>query len=54
MHVDGAPSLVQFSNGELDVTTAEERANASLVFIGRGLDRAAIEAGLAAAAGPSS
>ncbi len=54
MRIDGAPSLVQFSNGQLDITLAEERENASMVFIGRGLDRAAIERGLAAAAGPSS
>ena len=54
MRIDGAPSLVQFSNGQLDITATEERQNASMVFIGRGLDQAAIERGLAAAAGTSS
>jgi len=44
--IDGEPSLLQFSNGQLEITPSEERPNASLVFIGRGLDRAAIEAGL--------
>ncbi len=50
LDVDGAPSLVQFAMGELEITPAEARDHHHLVFIGPDMDRAAIEAGLAGAA----
>lgn len=47
MTVDGRPSLVQYAAGQLEITDAEAGHRPQLVFIGRPLDRAAIEAGLA-------
>ena len=49
IHVDGAPSLIQYAMGQLEITPAEERPNRHMVFIGHALDRAAIEAAFAAA-----
>lgn len=44
MHVDGKPCLVQFSMGQLDITPAQPRSIENMVFIGRHLDKADIEA----------
>ncbi|MEO7810687.1 MAG: GTP-binding protein, partial [Usitatibacter sp.] len=49
VHVDGKPSLVQYSLGQLEVTTAEAGQAEAIVFIGNGMDRAAIESGFAQA-----
>lgn len=49
MSVDGAPCLVQFSPGQLDIEAATGGGAARLVVIGRPLDRPAIEAGFAGA-----
>ncbi len=51
--VDGQPSLVQYTMGQLEVTPAETRPNAHLVFIGRPLDRDGISTALATARGES-
>lgn len=47
MTVDGRPCLVQYAAGQLEITDAEAEHRPQLVFIGRPLDRAAIEADLA-------
>ena len=52
VHVDGAPALLQYSLGQLEITRAPKVEADALVFIGNGMDRPAIEAGLAAAARP--
>lgn len=52
MHIDGKPSLVQYSLGQLEITPAGEVQSEAIVFIGNGMDRAAIEAGFALAARP--
>ena len=49
LHVDGSPSLLQYSLGQLEITPASKVEADALVFIGNGMDRPAIEAGLAAA-----
>ena len=49
MRVDGAPSLIQFTMGQLEITPAEERPNRHMVFIGHALDRDRIEAAFAQA-----
>jgi G3E family GTPase len=49
--VDGAPVLVQYTMGQLDITAAEPRANHHLVFIGKDLDQTGIAARLAAVLG---
>jgi G3E family GTPase len=49
MRVDGAPSLVQYATGQLEITPAAARANENIVFIGRRIDRPAIARELAAA-----
>ena len=43
MSVDGRPVLVQFSVGQLETAPAEPRALRHMVFIGRDMDRPAIE-----------
>jgi G3E family GTPase len=42
-HVDGAPALIQFTMGQLVITTTEERAHYHTVFIGPDIDRSKIE-----------
>jgi G3E family GTPase len=44
LSVDGAPCLVQYSLGQLEVTPAKGPASETLVFIGQRMDRPAIEA----------
>lgn len=46
--VDGAPALVQYTMGQLDLGPAEARASYRLVFIGPDMDMASIRAGFAA------
>lgn len=48
MSVDGRPVLVQFSVGQLEIAPAEPRALRHMVFIGRDMDRPAIEKGFGA------
>jgi G3E family GTPase len=48
MRVDGAPCLVQYATGQIEITPAAARANENLVFIGRRIDRSAIARALAA------
>src|SRR5687768_12975527 len=52
VHVDGKPALLQYSLGQLEITPAAKVDADALVFIGNGMDRPAIEAGLAAAQRP--
>ena len=49
--VDGTPSLLQFTMGQLEITDAEPRERAYLVVIGHDLDRDDITARFAACAG---
>lgn len=44
MRIDGRPSLVQFTMGQLDITAAEAPPAHNMVFIGRDMDRSAIGA----------
>jgi G3E family GTPase len=53
MSVDGRPSLIQYSLGQLVVATAAEPPHRNLVFIGRRMDRAAIERRFGSASLPS-
>jgi len=46
-HLDGAPVLVQFTMGQLDVSPAEPRENYHMVFIGDGLDQDAVTSAFA-------
>jgi len=46
--LDGVPSLVQFTMGQLVITPVEEREHHHMVFIGPDMDRPAIEAEFAA------
>jgi G3E family GTPase len=48
MQADGRPVLVQFSMGQLEITPAEPRTMRHMVFIGRDMDRPAIEKGFGA------
>jgi cobalamin biosynthesis protein CobW len=41
-HLDGAPVLVQFTMGQLEVSPAQPRDNYHMVFIGDGLDQDAV------------
>ncbi len=50
MRIDGAPALVQYALGQLEITPAPSRANEHIVFIGRGMDRDAIARQFAATA----
>jgi G3E family GTPase len=51
MRIDGQPSLVQYTMGQLEITPAEPPPAHNLVFIGRDMDRSAISAGLQRAQG---
>jgi G3E family GTPase len=48
LQIDGAPSLVQFAMGELEITGAGPRDKDYLVLIGHGLDYEALVADFAA------
>lgn len=50
--LDARPCLVQYSMGQLEITPAREVATAAIVFIGRGMERARIEADFALMSGP--
>jgi G3E family GTPase len=52
IRVDGAASLVQYSAGQLEITPAAGAPSEALVFIGRAMDRAAIESRFAQASRP--
>jgi G3E family GTPase len=47
--VDGAPALVQYSLGQLEITPADGPASEKVVFIGNAMDRAQIESRFAVA-----
>ncbi len=47
LQIDGKPSLVQYSIGQLEITPADPHATPAVVFIGRGMDRSRIEADFA-------
>lgn len=49
VRVDGEPALVQYAMGQLEITPASAGAAEAMVFIGKGMDRPAIEAGYALA-----
>jgi G3E family GTPase len=49
IHVDGSPSLVQYSLGQLEITPAAGAPSEAIVFIGRAMDRPAIESRFALA-----
>lgn len=49
IRLDGVPSLVQYSLGQLEITPAPGSASEAIVFIGRAMDRAAIESRFALA-----
>ena len=53
MRVDGAPCLVQFTAGQLDIAPAAWERVRQMVFIGRGLEEAGIEARFAFAGAPA-
>ncbi len=40
------PSLVQYAMGQLEITRSEPRSHYNIVFIGRGMDREMLDAGL--------
>lgn len=48
LEIDGAPALIQYAMGQLEITPAEARQVRNMVFIGPGMDRPAIEAGFRA------
>jgi G3E family GTPase len=48
LHVDGVPTLVQYSLGQLEITAASTQPSEVVVFIGHAMDRPAIEATFAA------
>ena len=50
LSIDGHPCLVQYSLGQLEITPAAGVQGDAIVFIGRDMDRADIEAGFALAA----
>ncbi|MDE0458374.1 MAG: GTP-binding protein [Chromatiales bacterium] len=50
--IDGEPSLLQFTMGQLEIGGAPARERPYLVVIGEDLDRPAVESGLLAARGP--
>ena len=47
--VDGEPSLLQFTMGQIEIGGAPARERPYLVVIGENLDRPAVESGLLAA-----
>lgn len=49
IRIDGQPTLVQYSLGQIEFTPAGQATADCVVFIGRDLDRPAIEADLALA-----
>lgn len=50
VRIDGEPALVQYSLGQLEITPASaEQAAEAIVFIGKGMDRPAIESAFAVA-----
>ena len=49
--VDGKPSLLQYTMGQLEITAAEERPRAYLVVIGDSPDREQVSNALLAARG---
>ena len=49
--MDGEPSLLQYTTGQLEITAAEPRDRSYLVVIGKSLQRAAVESSLLAARG---
>lgn len=52
LHIDGKPSLLQYSLGQFEVTPARSAQGDAVVFIGERIDRPAIEAGFAQACRP--
>ena len=48
MDVDGQPTLIQYTMGQLDIVPAEPRAVRNMVFIGPDMDRTGIEGGFIA------
>ena len=52
VQVGGAPCLVQYSLGQLEITPADARSEGSIVFIGQGMDRADIKSRFARAVKP--
>lgn len=44
---DGVPTLIQFTMGQLEMTPAQRQAGGELVFIGCGMDQAALESAVA-------
>ena len=48
MDVDGRPTLIQYTMGQLDIAPSEPRPVRNMVFIGPDMDRAKIEGGFAA------
>ncbi len=42
VQIDGAPALLQYSMGQLELTPTQPRGNMNLIFIGRNMDRAGI------------
>ena len=44
IHIDGKPSLIQYSLGQLEITPAPGPPTEKIVFIGKEMDRAGIEA----------
>lgn len=51
LDIDGAPTLIQYTMGQLDIAPSEPRAVRNMVFIGPDMDRAKIEGGFAALLG---
>lgn len=47
MDVDGRPTLIQYTMGQLDIAPSEPRAVRNMVFIGPDMDRSEIEGGFA-------
>ena len=47
--VDGEPSMLQFTMGQLEITGAPERERPYLVVIGHEVDRGAVEAAVLSA-----
>ena len=47
MHVGGAPCLIQYALGQLEITPVPSVPDEAIVFIGQDMDRAEIEAGFA-------
>ena len=44
MNIDGGPHLIQYTMGQLELSPAGRPANEKIVFIGRNMNRTAIEA----------